>query len=204
MRKIFQNKGAWWIMVIHRIVKCGLIGGFILFIWGAVSWTILPWQKSQMHRFSDEGDIRSAIKDNAHESGLYVMPNLQSYPRNSSDQADAKAKMEAGPFIVAAVSLDGRSSGTFGKMVGSLIVKIIAAGIATWLLIRSQYPHEYLKSVKYFTCIGFLIAISSMLPFVIWFGVPGGFAVGTMIEIVFGWFFAGLSIARMVEVKKHK
>jgi hypothetical protein len=191
-------------MVMHRILKSALIGGFILFIWGAVSWTILPWQKSQMNRFSDEGDVRSAIRDNASVSGLYVMPNLQSCARNSSDLADAKARMEAGPFIVAAVSLDGRSSSTFGKMVANLIVKILAAGLATWLLTRSQYPHDYPMLVKYFTFIGLLIAISSMLPFVIWFGLPAGFAIGTMIEIIFGWFFAGLAIGRIVMAKHHK
>ncbi len=187
----------------HTIIKCGLIGGFILFIWGAVSWSVLPWQKGQMNSFSSEKEVRSAISDNVSGSGLYILPNLQKYAYNPDELAAAKDRISEGPYIVAAVSANGRNPSMAGSAVASLILKIVSACIVTWLLLRTVHPLDYHKSVKFITVIGILIALSANLPYVIWFGFPGGFAMGSIIEIVFGWFFAALAIARIIP-HKHK
>ncbi len=199
MRKIFQNKGARGIMV-QRIIKCGLVGGLILFVWGAVSWTILPWQKGQMKGFSDESEVRSAIMDNAKGSGLYVLPNLHKYAPNSEDLAAAKARMAEGPFVIAAVSVEGRNPSMAGSAVMSLILKIVAACLVTWLLLKTQhqaYPLDYHKSVKFVTVVGIVIALLATIPYGIWFAFPAHFVIGSIIEIVFGWFFAGLAISKL-------
>lgn len=187
--------------MVQRIIKCGLVGGLILFVWGAVSWTILPWQRGQMKAFSDEGDVRSAIVDNAKGgSGLYVLPNLHKYAGNSEDMAEAKAKMAQGPFVVASVCLEGRTPGMVGPSVMSLILKIVAACLVTWLLFKTQhqaYPLDFHKSVKFVTVVGVVIAILATIPYGIWFAFPAHFVIGSIIEIVFGWFFAGLAISKL-------
>ncbi len=189
--------------MIQRVVKCGLIGGFILFVWGAVSWSVLPWQKAQLHRFSDESEVRSAISDNIKGSGLYVLPNLNGYAATCDEQAEAKERMREGPFVTASIVANGRSPSMVGNAVCSLIVKIIAACLVTWLLLKTG-PLEYTKTIKFITVVGIVIALSATLPYVIWFGYPGSFAIGSMIEIVIGWFLAGLAIARVLVHRRAK
>lgn len=180
----------------QKIIKCGLIGGFILFIWGAVSWTVLPWQKAQIMSFSSEKDVRSAISDNISGSGLYVLPNLQNYANDPDGMAKAQARMAEGPYIVAAVAADGRSPNMVGRAVANLIVKIIAACLVTWLLVQTS-QRDFTKAVKFVTVAGVVIAILSTMPYAIWFAFPGNFVVASMIETIFGWFFAGLAIGKM-------
>ena len=35
------------------------LGGITLFLWGAVSWIMMPWHMHAMHEFEDEAPYRS-------------------------------------------------------------------------------------------------------------------------------------------------
>lgn len=188
-------------MTTHKIIKCGLIGGLVLFIWGAIFWTFLPLQKNIMKSFSNESEVRSAIVDNTKGSGLYVLPNLSEYIQGSSDYDNAKNRMRDGPYATVAVMANGKNPNITGSLLAALIVKIVAVCLATWLLLNCSHAPTFHKSVKFITMVGVLVAIASTLPFVIWFGFPVTFAVGSIIETVIGWFLAGLIIAKMLSKK---
>ena len=174
-------------------MKAGFIGGFILFIWGAVAWTVLPWQMNQFKHFDNEKDVRFTIKDNAPQSGLYLLPSLN---HNNPDRLmEAKKQMAEGPFIFAAVKEEGRNPQMFGSSVAALITKVVAACFVAWLLFQTRL--DFNGSVKFITIIGLVIGILASIPYVIWFGFPGTFAISCIIESVFGWFFAGLAMSKM-------
>lgn len=190
MKKSHTNQGDLGIMTMQKIMKCGFIGGFILFIWGAAAWTILPWQMNQFKTFSDEKNIRFKIQDSTPESGLYLLPSMK-----NNDPQEVKKQMAEGPFVFASVMKNGKNTSMVGSTVSSLIVKIIAACLVSWLLFQARL--DYNKSVVYVTVIGVLIGFMGTLPYVIWFGFPGMFAISSIIESAFGWFFAGLAMAKV-------
>ena len=175
--------------MMQKIMKCGFIGGFILFVWGAAAWTVLPWQMKQFNKFSDEKDVRYTIKDNAPQSGLYLLPSW------SDNSQEAKKQMQEGPFVFAAVLTQGKSAGMVGSSVAALITKIIAACLVAWMLFQTRL--DYNKSVGFVTVAGIVIGFMGVMPYVIWFGFPGTFAVSAIIEAAFGWFFAGLAISKI-------
>lgn len=183
--------------MMQKIMKCGFIGGFILFIWGAVAWTVLPWQMNQFKTFSDEKDVRFNLRDNTPASGLYLLPSLNH--NNPEKVMEAKKQMAEGPFIFAAVKLDGRSPHMFGSSVAALITKVIAACLVSWLLFQTRL--DFNKSVKFVTVVGIVIGLLATIPYVIWFGFPGTFAISCILESAFGWFFAGLAMSKMVHSK---
>ncbi|MGD0664667.1 MAG: hypothetical protein ABSA17_02915 [Rhabdochlamydiaceae bacterium] len=179
--------------MMQKIMKCGFIGGFILFIWGAAAWMILPWQKSQINKFSNEKSIRYDIKDNAPVSGLYMIPSLNY--TDADELAEAKKHMAEGPFVFAAVMAQGKNPSMAGSSVAALISKVVLACLVAWLLFKTNL--DYNKSVVFIVVIGLVIGIAASLPYVIWFGFPGMFAISTIIESVFGWFFAGLAMSKL-------
>lgn len=179
--------------MMQKIVKCGFIGGFILFLWGAAAWTILPFQMNQFKKFSDEKDVRFTIKDNAPASGLYLIPNCNG--KSQEDMKEAKKQMAEGPFIFAAVSVEGKNPSMAGSAVAGLVVKLIAACLVAWLLFQTRL--DYNKSVTFVTVIGLVIGFMGTMPYVIWFGFPGTFAISCIIEAGLGWFFAGLAMAKL-------
>ena len=187
--------------MMQKIVKCGLIGGFVLFLWGAISWTVLPWQGKQIKRFSNEQQVQTAIANNIDGSGFYVLPNLHQYAKGSDEFESAKARMSQGPFATVAVMAGGKNPCMVCSMIFDLIVKIIAASLVTWLLLHNSGPHGFKRTVKIVTTIGLIIAIAATLPYVIWFGFPIGFAITSMIEAVIAWFLAGLAIGKILDKK---
>ncbi len=179
--------------MVQKIIKCGFIGGFILFIWGAAAWTILPWQMNQFKKFSDEKDVRFTIKDNAPQSGLYMIPYMNYV--NQDDVMEAKKQMAEGPFVFAAVMKDGKNPSMVSSAISTLILKIVAACLVAWLLFQTRL--EYNKSVTFVVVVGLVLGFMATMPYVVWFGFPGVFAISCIIESVIGWFFAGLAMAKM-------
>ena len=187
--------------MLEKAIKCGLIGGLILFIWSAVSWSLLPWQKSQMKSFTNEVAVRNAIGDNMNGSGLYVMPNLHQYAHQPAELENAKIRMQDGPYAFIAVMANGRNPNMAGYAIGSLIIDIIAVCLATWMLIKSSQL-EYMKVIKFFSVIGIIIGLLAGFPYVFWFGFPVGFAFATVIEMTIGWFFASLGVTKILHLRK--
>lgn len=187
--------------MLEKIMKCGLVGGVILFIWGAVAWTILPWQKSQIKSFSNEIAVRNAIGNNMQGSGLYVLPNLHEYAHQPAELEAAKVRMEQGPFATVAVMANGRNPNMAGHAIASLVLNIIAACFGSWLLMKSGQL-EFMKAIKFLSVVGVIAGLLSSMPMVIWFGFPLSFGIGCLIESVLGWFFAALGITRVLKLRK--
>jgi len=189
----------------EKIVKCGIVGGFVLFIWAAILYTLIPWHGHQMKSFSNEKSVRNTIASNIDGSGLYMLPNLEKYQDNPQQMEDAKARMREGPFVVAAVRANGMEPGIKGNMIASLIFKIVSAGLASWLLLRTypQHAPNFIQAVRFMIVVGILVGLSTTAPCFIWFGFPLTLSLASFFEIVVGWLFAGLAIANIV-AKSHR
>ena len=183
--------------MMQKLVKCGIAGGIVLFLWGMIAWTVLPWHKMHMMKFKDEARVARVVAENAAQSGIYILPNTMNIPKDSQAMMSARDAMRQGPFVFASVSLDGKSPDMGVPIVKGFILKVIAACLVTWLLLQTKL--NYNRRVGFVTMIGVVIGIMATLPHVFWLGFPLGFSVACMFEIIFGWFFAGLVIAKLAK-----
>ncbi len=186
------------VIMVQKLVKGALLGGIVLFVWGMVSWTVLPWHKIHMQKFKNEERVANAIRDGAEKSGIYVLPNLMNMPRGSEELKSSEQKMREGPFVFASVLLNGKNPDMSMSMVLNFILKVVLAYAVTWLLLQVKQM-SYNRRVGFVTMVGVVIGLSSTMTKAIWFGFPAGFTLACLSEIVFGWFFAGLVIAKMVK-----
>ncbi len=188
----------------QKIMKCGLIGGFILFLWGAAFWTLMPWKKAQVKSFASEREVANAIRNNIDGSGLYLLPNLNDYVNKHSQLEAAKERMSEGPFATVAVRAYGKNPNIGADAITSFILRVIVVSLATVLLLKTQRPLDFTRSVKFFTIIGLIVAFMSTIPYFLWFGFPLSFSIASIIETAFGWLFAGLAVGRMVAEPQKK
>jgi len=65
-----------------RIVIAGLLGGAVLFIWGAVSWVWVPWH--QMAKLPQESIVQRALQSTGADSGVYRFPMMDPDAINES------------------------------------------------------------------------------------------------------------------------
>jgi|GEM_PF-3295933 len=181
--------------MLQKVTKSGIIGGLILFIWSMLVWTVLPWQKHQFKGFMNEKSVSSVIKENAPSSGIYVLPDLRGcFDQDGLDKA--KERMKKGPFMMATISLEGKSPDMIGAMIESLIGRIIAAFFIAWVIYYAKLKQN--KVIKFILSLSIAIALSIALPYVIWMGCPMLFGFLTLLEAAIGWFLAGLAMAKIL------
>ncbi len=181
--------------MMKKIMKAGVIGGLILFIWGSALFTLFPWHKNLFHSFTNEKKVLSVIADNAPQSGVYLLPNVGKEEKDSG-RIEAKERMKRGPFLFASISIHGKDPRMLLSIIETLLVKIVVASLVALLLIRFS-KLNYASGVKFVTFIGTVIGIAASFPYAIWFGFPALFVFYALIETIVGWFLAGLAMARI-------
>lgn len=181
--------------MMKRIMKAGIIGGLILFIWGSALFTLFPWHKNLFYSFTNEKKVLSAIADNAPRSGIYLLPNVEKEERDSG-RIEAKERMRKGPFLFASISIHGKDPQMLLSIIETLLLKIVVASLVAFLLIRFS-KLSYVNGVKWVTLMGTVMGIAASFPYAIWFGFPPLFIFYALVEAIVGWFLAGIAIARI-------
>jgi hypothetical protein len=181
-------------------VRAAIIGGLVVFIWGMLSWMVLPWHQSSLKKFSNESEVADVIRDNASTSGVYILPNTFSYGEHTSHK-EMKCGMkmiEDGPYVFASVRSTGMGKMSLGPFICSLITQIIGAYIVVWMLMQTK-GLSFGQKVGFVTLFGFSIALLGMFPDWIWWGFSGCFVITNMLDVVIGWFLAGLCMVKYLK-----
>ena len=93
------------------VIKGTIVGGIIAFIWGAVSWMVLPWHMNTMEHFKSDSSVQATILRNAPKSGVYVIPNPHEFKKDAEEAGDGKIKDSPKERIVmlAAIDIDAKN-----------------------------------------------------------------------------------------------
>ena len=51
-----------------------LVAGLVLFVWGFISWAVLPWHMMVANKFTNEAAVSQVLKDNSPQQGVYYLP----------------------------------------------------------------------------------------------------------------------------------
>src|SRR6266571_186052 len=193
----------------------GLIGGLVLFAWGVVSWMLLPWHLATLEKFKDEAKVAQALTANATKSGVYLLPNVHKHepgmPEAKAKKAEAKGKkaeakrkkaeaegmkrMIQGPFMFAAVSLQG-TSGSGAALPIQLVTSIVSAFLATWLLMNTTLP-GYWPRVGFLVVLALTAGVICHVPDWNWWGFSASYTAVAFADLLIGWTLAGLAIVKV-------
>jgi hypothetical protein len=186
--------------MLTSLLKGGLLGGITLFIWGAVSWTVLPWHDVTLNKFTNEDAVVAAITANATKPGVYFLPNARHEP--GMTEADKKAAWEAaekrmaeGPVMFASVRLKGAPSMLPYALTG-IVISIIGATLGTLLLLQIRET-AYLRRAGFLALFGFTAGVVCFLPYWNWFDFSTAYTVASIADLAIGWFLTGLVIAKV-------
>lgn len=187
----------------NKLLKCGVVGGVIVFIWCLISWMILPWHELSLKQFKDEKRVYEAIRDNAPVSGVYILPNMYVYRDGMSKSdmnkmvANQQEMMAKGPVMFACISRDG-VKGSIRPFVISLIIQIIGGLIITWMLLQTKF-NAFKKQVTFVTVAGVLVGILGVLPAWNWWAMSMSYTLSIILDLVIGWFLAGIAISKLLK-----
>ncbi len=189
--------------MIKKIIG-GIVAGFIVFIWSALSWMVLPLHQKTLHSFNLETVVQLALTTNTHGSGIYVLPGMGSENLSAQDKKGAEInrskQMEKGPFAFLVMKREGVGSMNM-LMIRALMVQILA-GLLMVLLLSLARIESYLVRVGFVVLTALLGGILCHLPNWIWWGFPPNFTLLAMLDLAISWFLAGLVLAQCCSRKK--
>lgn len=99
--------------------------------------------------------------------------------------------------ITAFVKNDGLDFHSPVPYIKSIVISIIAAFCATWLLLQTSIVNFW-KSVGFITLLGLFAAITVLINQLNWSAYPLINVILASIDLVIGWFLGGLAIAKWV------
>ncbi len=171
----------------RHIVRAGIIGGVIAFIWGCISWGVLPWHKRTINRFDGQEELAQVIMGAAKRDGIYVLEKKGMCPSYKS--------CEGGTFVFASVSSMGSSMNSPRALVIGFFTQVIAAFIAAWLFVKSKI-HDYWKGVWYIVVVALFAGVVIHIPYWNWWGFPFNYTLCGILDLALTWFLAGLAIVK--------
>ncbi|MEX0962257.1 MAG: hypothetical protein WDZ28_05330 [Simkaniaceae bacterium] len=190
------------------IIKGAIIGAIIAFIWGFVSWMVLPWHEMSLKGFKNDGFVSWVIKENSPKHGIYVSPYIDFSKKMSKDEK-SKAwdkitkKKEEGPVVFAAVLPNGIKGGMTSNLLINLLTQFVSAGLISYLLLKSNCS-SYLGKVFFIGIIALIAAILVNIPYWNWWYFPTKYTIVNMADLIVTWLLAGLCMAPFVKISAPK
>lgn len=173
-----------------KLAQGALASGGILFIWSAICWMALPFHNNSFRAFSGQGALSLALRLAAPESGVYLMPH-------PGEKMQMTEEHKSEPFVLAAVNRDAFGS-MGGKMAGSFVIQSLGGLLVMWLLLQTA-GLSYWAKVRFAAGVGAAVWVLGHLPYWNWWGFTCGYTAAYLIDLVAGWFLAGLALAKIAE-----
>jgi hypothetical protein len=172
-----------------------VLGGVILFVWGAVYHSVLPFANQAFLAFGDEEAVTRAITTSAPRSGTYFLPYV---PQSGSDayKKAAEDRLSRGPFLFACVRLG--PMGSLGSYLGAqLAINLLTAFFLTLLLLHVRVVSV---SGRALFLVGVALAgwVARSLPSWNWYAFSDAYTLAELADLVVGFALAGLALARVV------
>lgn len=172
-----------------------ILGGVVLFVWGAVYHAALPFGAMAFERFADEDAVASAVTAAAARSGTYFLPWIP----EGSGEAEMKAaqdKAARGPFVFASVRL-GPAQPMGVYLATQFGICLLIALLATRLLIDARVTSAR-GSALFLMVVAVAGWAAKNLSYWNWYAFSTAFTLGELAEVGIGFGLAGLAIARVV------
>ena len=171
-----------------KILLLSLLGGLVMFIWGFISWAILPWHMTTAKKFSDEAAVSQVLKENAPQKGVYFLPFSEE--DHGPEQVGAFANVLPG----------GTDMNMSVMMLTGLVTSCVSAFLGLCLLSMTG-GLSYWGKVGFFALLGLAIGFVSHAPYWNWFSFSTAYINVIILDILITWILAGLAVARFAPTR---
>ncbi len=176
-----------------RLLIAALLAAIVVTIWGAVSWTVLPWHLMVMETIPDGEAVTESLRERVPGSGLYHYPGAE-------EGAGPDAWVERyrrGPNINFLVfSATGSDPFSPWLLARGFALNFVAAFLAAALLAAAAPALARFGSrVLFVALLAGFAALQSRLVDWNWWGFPLDYSLVTAFDLVIGWTLAGLVLA---------
>ena len=178
-----------------KIVLAALLGGLVVFVWGAFSHMALPLGEMGMSSLPNEEPVLSVLRNSVPNQGLYFFPGMESHNMSAPERAAWEAKYRTGPAGLLIYRPVGGELLMPRMMIVELLTNMLAALLAALIITRLRAT--YFQRVMVVGSLGLFAWISISLSYWNWYDFPGLFVFAEGIDQVVGWLLGGLVISKL-------
>ncbi|MDP4221208.1 MAG: hypothetical protein Q8916_05080 [Bacteroidota bacterium] len=178
-----------------RTIVAGFLGAVVIFMWGFLSWAVLPWHKTTTHGFSNEDAVVSAMKSGNAETGTYMIPAMPD--GTDASQKSHTEKMKSGPVAIVHYSTTGYADMDIMYLLKGFLVLFVSATLAASLLGKLSWSlaSKFGARVRFIMTVGLFLAFAGRLSDWAFLGYSTSFSLNLVADDLIGWTLAGLVIA---------
>ena len=181
-----------------RIAIAAVVGGLVMFAWGAVSHMLTPLGEAGLTSMPAAGEpaVIGALSANVTDDGMYMFPGMDERARTTKEgQEEWMRRYAAGPSGLLIYHPHGGATMDARLFGGELLTNILAVAIAAW---AAAHARTYGRRLALVTAFGLAAWLSIEASYWNWWGFPTTYALAQLVDQVGGFFFAGLVVARIV------
>lgn len=180
-----------------RVPIAAVVGGLLLFLWGFVAHTLLPFSEKAMKPVPNEAAVIAAVRGNVTESGVYFIPYLDYMKASEVDQAAYAEKLASGPSGLLVLRTGGVSMDMKRELPLELASNVLAALVAA-LAVAALAPRGYGARVGTIFAFGVVAWLSISVSQWTWYGFSTDFLISDLVDQGGGWLLAGLGMAAVL------
>lgn len=181
-----------------QIMTGGVLGGVVWFLWGAVSWMVLPWHNATLPWLPESEAIVGAIAPRVPETGVYLFPaaDLDENGHPKVFEEEYLRRHREGPIgmlIWRREGVDPLSGAVFAKGIALNFAQAFLAAFLCWAA-AGRLP-TYGCRVTFVALLGVFAALSTHVAGLVWFHFPAAHFLVMAADVTVGSLLAGLAIA---------
>jgi hypothetical protein len=192
-----------------RIVAAAVVGGLIVFIWGAVSWMALPFHTMSLQTLPGERQEVDALLSRIHEHGVYHYPGFPHHEdgREPTDEEweETWQRYRSGPVVsMMVVQPDGIDPFATSKFIVTLAINMVGAGVLAVLIAGVRRSGaSWGAAMGYVVGFAIFAVCAGVLPSWLWWSYPWLFGLLEVTDILIAWLLAGAVICAIVSPRQR-
>lgn len=181
-----------------RKLIAAIAGGVIVFLWGALSHTVLSLGHEGLTPLPNEDAVLAALSTSVPNAGLYFFPGMNmSREPTEAETAAWNSKYQSGPTGLLLYHPKGGALPPSGQqLLNEFLSNVLGAWIAA--LVVSLIAAAYWRRVGAIASLGLFAWMSISVSHWNWYGFPSSFILAEGIDQFVSWLLAGLAIAAIV------
>jgi hypothetical protein len=184
-----------------RIVLAAILGGLLMFVWGAASHVVLPFEREALKRMPDEATVLSTLGRDLVAPGMYFFPWTDMSGKATPEQQKAwQQQIASGPSGLLIYKPNGGESMSPRQLVSEFISNVLAAFFGALLLV--QLPGGFGRRVLSMAAIGIAAWLSISVSQWTWYGFSTPFLIGDLADQFGGWLLAGIGMAALLKPRR--
>lgn len=190
--------------MILRILLAGILGGAIIFGWGATAHMVLQFD-APLKGISNEEAVMSTLRENIPEKGIYAFPYMDmSQPMSEEAQKNYNTKFRRGPSGLLIYTPHNEKDVMTPEQLGTEFGICVVLALLSAMLLAQAAPAlpSYVLRLFFMLIIGLIAGISVPLRQLNWYEFPADFTRNAMADQVIGFVLAGILIAAIVRFRQ--